>query len=153
MTRTQKIVTGVVIAVLVCLLAAGGFLFGAALIGWRAATRAGNEAATVQNLRTIGAVEIQYYNTHGRRFGTFEDLIREELLSDKFKGEAPVTDGYVLKLTVTSATANANASYSVTADPQDDNTGRNHFYFDSSLEEIRINPNHRAGPNDPPLNK
>jgi hypothetical protein len=153
MTRNQKIVTGVVIAVLVCLLAAGGLLFGAALMGWRSATRAGNEAATVQNLMTIGAVEIQYYHTHGRRFGTFEDLTRESFLSGKFRGDAPVTDGYVLTLTVTPATASAQASYSVTADPQDDGTGTNHFYLDSSSNEIRVNPHHRAGPNDPPLKK
>ena len=49
-----------------------GILIGAAVYGWKAATRAGNEAATLQNLKTIAAVEIQYYNTHSRSFGTFD---------------------------------------------------------------------------------
>ena len=149
MTRTTKIVIGVASGFLILCFV----LLAAAIFGHRAANRAGNEAATIQNLRTIGALEIQYYNTHGRRFGTFEDLTREQFLSAKFRGEAPVTDGYVLNLTVTPATANATASYSVTADPQDDGAGTKHFYLDSSSNEIRVNPNHRAGPNDPPLNK
>ena len=41
-----------------------GILIGAAVVGWRAANRSGNEAATIQNLKTISAVQIQYYNTH-----------------------------------------------------------------------------------------
>jgi hypothetical protein len=128
-------------------------LFGAAAIGWRSATRAGNEAATIQNLRTIGAVEIQYYNTHGRNFGTFEELTREAFLSERFKGQTPVKDGYVLTLTITPNAENTRAMYVLNADPQDDSAGTNHFYLDSSSNEIRVNPSHRAGPNDPPLKK
>ena len=52
-----------------------GILIGAAVFSWKAATRAGNEAATIQNLKTIAAVQIQYYNTHGRTFGTFDQLV------------------------------------------------------------------------------
>jgi hypothetical protein len=134
-------------------LAVAGVLLGAAVIGWKSALRSGNEAATIQNLKTIGAVEIQYYNTHGRKFGTFEELIREKFLNKRFKGEPPLVDGYVFTLTVNPATGNARSSYVVTADPQDSSTGANHFYRDSLSDEIRVNPDRRAGPDDPPLKK
>lgn len=153
MTRTKKIVIGVVIGVLVCLFVIAGVLFGAAFIGWKSAVRAGNEAATIQDLKTISAVEIQYYNTHGRKFGTFEDLTREKFLNERFRGEALLVDGYVLTLTINPATGNARSSYVITADPLNSSTGTNHFYLDSSSNEIRVNPDRRAGPDDPPLKK
>jgi Tfp pilus assembly protein PilE len=152
MTRTQKIVIGLAVPVLVCLFIAG-VLFGAAVIGFKSAVRAGNEAATIQDLKTISAIEIQYYNTHERQFGTFEDLIRQKFLNERFKGEPPITDGYVFTLKVSQVTGNGRSSYVLTADPQDSKTGTNHFYLDSSLTEICVNPDRRAGPNDPPLNR
>jgi hypothetical protein len=138
--------------ILVCLIIAGVFL-GAAMVGFKAARRAGNEAATIQDLKTISAIEIQYYNTHNRQFGTFEELIRQKFLNERFRGEPPTTDGYVFSLNVSQDTGNGRSSYVLTADPQDSKTGTNHFYFDSSSTEIRVNPDHRAGPSDPPLNK
>jgi hypothetical protein len=51
------------------------------------------------------------------------------------------------------SSANGKSMYVVTADPQDSSTGTKHFYLDSSSNEIRVNPHHRAGPNDPPLKK
>jgi Tfp pilus assembly protein PilE len=151
MTRTNKIVIGVIIGVLVVCLAIAGLVFGAAAIGWKAAVRAGNEAAAMQNLKTIAALEIQYYNTHHREFGTFDDLVSEGFLSARFKGQAPVVDGYVFTLTITPKAENTRARYVLNGDPQDNSTGTNHFYLDSSSSEIRFNPNRRAGPNDPLL--
>ena len=69
--RAKKIIIAVVI-IGICVLFVLGFLTGAAVIGWRAAIRSGNEAATIQNLKTIGAMEVQYFNTHKRTFGTFD---------------------------------------------------------------------------------
>ena len=81
MTSTaQKIVIGVVVAVLPAV-AALGIVGGAAVYGWKAAQKAGDEAATIQNMKTIGAAEIQYYNTHNRNFGTFDQLIDEQILT------------------------------------------------------------------------
>jgi hypothetical protein len=152
-TRTKKVVIGLAVGILVCLLFIGGVLLGAAVVGFKAARRAGNEAAIVQHLKTISASEIQYYNTHNRQFGTFEELIRQKFLNERFRGDPPVVDGYVLTLTVNAAAGNDRSSYVVTAEPQDHETGTNHFYFDSSSTEIHVNPNRRAGPSDPPLNK
>ena len=63
-----------------------GILIGAATIGWRAAVKSGNEAATLQDLKTIASVEIQYYNTHNRNFGTFEQMVKEGMLDTRFSG-------------------------------------------------------------------
>ena len=49
-----------------------GILIGAATLGWRAAVRSGNEAATLQAMKTIATVQIQYYNAHNRSFGKVE---------------------------------------------------------------------------------
>jgi Tfp pilus assembly protein PilE len=153
MTRTKKTILGLAIGVLVCLLLITGVLVGAATIGWKSAVRSGNETAAIKSVRTIAAIEIQYYNTHGRKFGTFEELVNESLLDARFKGEAPVVDGYVYHLTINQSAANSQPMYFVTADPQDSSTGRNHFYLDSSSDEIRVSPNQKAGPKDPTWQK
>lgn len=125
-----------------------GILIGAAVFGWKTAQRAGNEAATLQNLKTIAAIQIQYYNTHSRTFGTFEQLVKEQMLSSKFDGNPPATDGYILNMKVTAKTATSPTSYTLNADPQSDSSGRNHFYIDSTDGSIHVNPDQPAGPND-----
>ena len=126
-----------------------GILIGAAVYGWKAATKAGNEAATLQNLKTIAAVQIQYYNTHSRTFGTFDQLVKEQMLSSKFSGNPPAADGYILTLKVTPKTATSATAYTLNADPQDTSSGTNHFYIDSTDSSIHVNPTQAAGPNDP----
>ena len=126
-----------------------GILIGAAVYGWKAAQKAGNEAATMQNLKTIAAVQIQYYNTHGRTFGTFEQMVKEQMLTSKFEGNPPSPDGYVFTLKVTPKTAGSPASYTLNADPQTTGSGTNHFYLDSSDSSIHINQTQPAGPGDP----
>jgi len=126
-----------------------GILIGAAVYGWKAATRAGNEAATQQNLKTIAAVQIQYYNTHSRTFGTFEQMIKEQMLTAKFSGNPPLADGYIYTLKVTPKSASQPTSYTLNADPQSDSSGKNHFYIDSTDSSIHVNPDQPAGPNDP----
>lgn len=126
-----------------------GILIGAAVVGWRAANKSGNEAATIQNIKTIATVQIQYYNTHARTFGTFEQLTKEEFLSSKFSGNPPVADGYLFTLNVTPKTANSSSSYTLNADPIDAGSGTNHFYIDSTDSSIHVNPAQPAGPKDP----
>jgi prepilin-type N-terminal cleavage/methylation domain-containing protein len=140
--------SGFTLIELMIVIAIIGILIGAAVYGWKAATKAGNEAATQQNLKTIAAVQIQYYNTHGRTFGTFEQLVKEQLLSSKFTGNPPNVDGYVLTLKVTPKTATAPTAYTLNADPQSESSGGNHFYIDSSDGSIHRNQDQPAGPND-----
>ncbi|HZI48540.1 MAG TPA: hypothetical protein VFD75_12145, partial [Pyrinomonadaceae bacterium] len=75
MTKRGKIILIVGSVIGICVLLVLGVLAGAAVMGWKAAVRSGNEAATLQNLKTIAAVEVQYFNTHKRTFGTFDQLI------------------------------------------------------------------------------
>src|SRR5262245_62734963 len=134
MTSRRKIIIAIVI-IGVCLLVVIGVLAGAAVMGWRSALRAGNEAVTIQNLKTIAVVEIQYFNTHKRTFGTLDQLISEQLLSAKFAGNPTVADGYVLTLAVTHK-SDGSSWYKITADPRDESEGTRHFYLDS--EDGRI---------------
>jgi len=128
-----------------------GILIGAAVYGWKAAQKAGNEAATLQDLKTIAAVQIQYFNTHNRTFGTFDQMMKEQMVNAKFSGNPPIVDGYIFTLKVTPKTASQPTSYTLNADPQTDSTGKNHFYLDSNDSTIHVNPDQPAGPNDPPL--
>src|SRR5713101_3185303 len=128
-----------------------GVLIGGAVIGFKAAQKAGNEAATLQDLKTIAAVEIQYFNTHNRTFGTFDQLIKDVNFDTRFSGNAPVADGYIFTLKVTPKTPSGPSSYTLNADPQTDATGKNHFYIDSNGGTIHVNGDQPAGPNDSPL--
>lgn len=117
------------------------------------AERAGNEAATVQNLKTIAAVEIQYYSTHSRTFGTFEQLVSEHMLSRQFAANPVNVDGYVLTVTLVPGTQNIRGSFILRADPLNRRVGKNHFYLDSESSQIHVNPDKPASPSDPLLNE
>ena len=119
--------------------------------GWQAAQRAGNEAATQQDLKTIAAVEIQYYNTHNRTFGTLDQMIKERMLTSRFSGSPPTADGYVFNLNVIPKTSSQPTSYTLHADPQSAATGKNHFYIDSNSSTIHVNPDQPASATDPRL--
>ena len=149
MKRTRRNQHGFTLIELMIVIAIIGLLIGAAVYTFRAAQKAGNETATMQNLKTIAAVQIQYYNTHARTFGTFEQMIKEQMLTSKFEGNPPSPDGYVFTLKVTPKTAGSPTSYTLNADPQSAGTGTNHFYIDSADSSIHLNPAQPAGPGDP----
>lgn len=147
--RNRRDELGFTLIELMIVIAIIGILIGAAVVGFRAAQRSGNEAATQQNLKTIATVEIQYFNMHNRTYGTFEQLVQDKVLSSKFEGNPPVADGYILTLKVIPKSATTPASYTLNADPQTDSTGKNHFYIDAAGGDIHINPDQVAGPTDP----
>ena|SRR5258706_2217690 len=144
--RNQR---GFTLIELMIVIAIIGILIGAAVYTFRSAQKSGNEAATMQNIKTIAAVQIQYYNTHGRTFGTFEQLIKEQLLTSKFAGNPPNADGYIYTMKVTPKTSGAPTSYTLNADPQSDGSGTNHFYIDSSDSSIHVNATQAASSSDP----
>ena len=139
----------VLVAVMLVGLVLAGLVFVKAFSAWQIAMRAGNEAATVQNLKTIAVVETNYFYSHRRTFATFEQLVKEQMISSKFAGNPVTTDGYILTLTLTSEPP----SFAITANPASAAEGSKHFYVDSVSHEIHVNSDKPAGPNDPIVNK
>jgi len=132
----------------------GAFIFisGLAVYGYRQAFCAGNEEATIQNVKSIGAVE-DYFKVHHGGFTTLEQLVKDGLLTSKFVGDPVIVDGYALRLTVNPSSPGSDASYVITADPEDECSGKKHFYLDSTSNRVRVSPDRRATATDPFLSR
>jgi len=146
---------GFTLVELMIVIAIIGILIGAATYTWRAAQIQGNETATVKALNTLSVVEMQYFNTNNRTFGSMEELLKDSLIDTRFSGNPPVVTGYVYTLKVTPKTTSQQSSYTINADPQQSAgigaTGKNHFYVDSTASTIHVNRDQAPGPDDPPL--
>lgn len=133
-----------------------GILIAVGITGWRAAVRSANEAAAIKTLRSIAEQQMLFYNSHQRStFGTFEEMLKENLLDTRFAGSTPIVDGYVYTMKVIPKSTNQQAGYTINADPQVTEgvgaTGRNHFYIDSDSNTIHVNPAQPATVTDPPI--
>src|SRR3989442_15985735 len=70
-----------------------GILIAVGVTGWKAAVRSTNEAAAVKTLATIAEQQKLYYNFHQRSsFGTFDEMLKENLLDTRFAGNTPVVE-------------------------------------------------------------
>lgn len=139
----------IVIAIIGLLIAVGG-------IGWSAMIKSGNETAAAQSLDRIKVFQAQYAAKNRGKFANFDELVAKVGLDDSFKGESPVVNGYVFKMTVEEQSGSKPAFYSVTADPQVSEgvtaTGSIHYYADSSLSSIkRTDENRQAKADDQSL--
>ncbi len=133
-----------------------GILIAVGVTGWKAAVRAANEAAAIKTLRSIGEQQMLYFNARQRTtFGTFEEMLKENLLDTRFSGTTPVVDGYVYTMKVIPKSTSQQAGYTVNADPQVSEgvqaTGKNHFYVDSDTNTIHVNATQPATISDPPI--
>src|SRR5258707_9860627 len=70
-----------------------GILISVGVVGWRAALRSGNETFASQTLQKILEFQAQYALAHHGEFGTFDQLIADHALDDRFKGNAPAVSG------------------------------------------------------------
>jgi len=131
-----------------------GLLIGVGTIAWQAVIRAGNETTAAQSIDNIRKFEAQYASRNKGNFASFDELIAKVSLDEKYKGESPVVNGYIYRLTVVPASASTPSSYSVTADPQATEgvsaTGTRHYYFDSSLSSIKVTDENRPAKVDDP---
>ena len=131
-----------------------GLLIGVGSIAWSAVIRSGNETTAAQSIDNIRKFQVQYATRNKGNFATFDELIAKVSLDEKFKGESPVVNGYIFKLTVEPTSATRPSFYSITADPQVaegvTSTGTRHFYTDSSLSGIKGTDENRPAKADDP---
>ncbi|MFN2491557.1 MAG: prepilin-type N-terminal cleavage/methylation domain-containing protein [Pyrinomonadaceae bacterium] len=133
-----------------------GILIAVGVTGWKAAVKSANEAAAIKTLRTIAEQQMLYFNSHQRRtFGTFDEMLKENMLDSRFAGTTPVVDGYVYQMRVIPKSTTTQAGFAVNADPQVTEgvgaTGKNHFYLDSDSNTIHVNETQPATVSDPPI--
>lgn len=133
-----------------------GILIAVGITGYKAAMKSANEAAAVKTLRSIAEQQLLYYNAHQRSsYGTFDEMLKENLLDTRFAGSTPVVDGYVYTMKIIPKSTNQQPGYTINADPQVTEgvgaTGKNHFYVDSDSNTIHVNSEQPATATDPPI--
>ena len=133
-----------------------GILIAVGVTGWKAAVKSANEAAAIKTLRTIAEQQMLYYNSHQRStFGTFDEMLKENMLDTRFAGTTPVVEGYVFQMRIIPKSTSTQPGYAVNTDPQVTEgvsaTGKNHFYLDSDSNTIHVNPTQPATATDPPI--
>lgn len=133
-----------------------GILIAVGVTGWKAAVKSANEAAAIKTLRTIAEQQMLFYNSRQRStFGTFDEMLKENLLDSRFAGTTPVVEGYLFQMRIIPKSTSTQPGYAVNADPQVTEgvgaTGKNHFYLDSDSNTIHVNPTQPATVSDPPI--
>ena len=132
-----------------------GILVGVGVPAWRNAVIAGNEAAAIQNLRTIASEQRIYYNAKGRtNYATFDQLRESGSLDKRFTGDTATVEGYVYQMKTTPKSASEPSFFVVNADPLKSEgigaTGGRHFYVDANTSQVKANFSGPAGPDDSP---
>lgn len=129
-----------------------GILVGVVVPTLRNSTRRANEAAAIGVLERIKQGEIDYALGHRGEYGTFDQLIKEGHMDERYAGDDPLVSGYIFRLKVTPRASNQPATYSVNADPQEPGaTGSRYFYIDSRVNSTRENNEQPATATDPPV--
>ena len=123
--------------------------------GFKKSMNVADEAAAIRTLQTIFRAQTQYMLSHAEDYGTFDQLIQDNYLDQRFAGTTPVVEGYAFTMRLTPKSGSQAAAYSINADPkQADETstgGARHLYMDSSSNVVRANARQPATASDPPL--
>src|SRR5262245_15094850 len=94
----------IVIAVIALIVAIG-------IPAWTIMIKTGNENSALQTLERLRTLQAQYASTHGGSFGSFDELIQNSGLDERFKGEAPVMNGYIFIMEITPKSGSQPAAY------------------------------------------
>jgi hypothetical protein len=123
--------------------------------GLKKSLNVANEAAAIRALQTIFRAETQYMLSHAEEYGTFDQLMKDRYLDQRFAGTSPVVEGYALTIQLTPKAGSGAAAYTVNADPKQADAsstgGARHLYMDSSSNVIHANAQRPATASDPPL--
>jgi prepilin-type N-terminal cleavage/methylation domain-containing protein len=132
-----------------------GLLISVGTIGFRTAVRSGNETAAIQTLDNIRKYQTNYALSHRGEYGSFDDLIKESGMDKGFAGEKPNVNGYSFTMKILPKSPNAQAFYSVNADPITATgigaSGKRYFYVDPVVGNIKVNDQGPATDQDPSL--
>ena len=133
-----------------------GILVAIGIPAWQGAVRSANEAAAITHLGNIMKGQVTYYNSKNRAgYGTFEQLAQGGYIGAQFKGDPPVVDGYIFRMTITPKSGTQPPLFQVNADPQKPTgltaTGGQYFYIGSDSGNVRVNQEKPAGAEDPPV--
>jgi type IV pilus assembly protein PilE len=131
-----------------------GILIAIGIPAWQSSVRSTNEAAAISHLQRIATQQVAYFNSKNRSgYGTFDQLAQGGYLDSRFKGDAPVVDGYVFEMTLTPRSGSQPAEFHVNANPQKPTgltaTGSQFFYLGSDSGTIRVNTEKPATAEDP----
>jgi hypothetical protein len=114
-----------------------------------------NEAGAIRTLQTLSRAQTQYMLSHAEEYGTFDQLVQDNYLDQRFAGSTPVVEGYAFTLKLTRKSDSGSAAYTVNADPKQadgaSTGGARHLYLDSGSNVVRANASQPATASDPPL--
>jgi prepilin-type N-terminal cleavage/methylation domain-containing protein len=133
-----------------------GILVAIGIPAWQASVRSANEAAALSHLQRIATQEITYYNSKNRSgYGTFDQLVEGGYLDARWKGDAPVVDGYVFTITLTPRSSSQPPVFGINANPQKPTgltaTGSQFFYIGSDSGTPTASGDKPATAEDPPV--
>lgn len=133
-----------------------GILVAIGIPAWQASVRSTNETAAITHLQRIATAQVTYFNTHNRSaYGTFDQLSQGGYVDKRFAGDAPLVDGYIFRMTLTTKSGNQPPGYAVNSDPQKPTgltaTGNRFFYIGSDVGTPTSNNEKPATPDDPPV--
>lgn len=112
-----------------------------------------DETAAIRNLQNIFRAETQYLTIHSG-YGTFDELVKDGSLDQRFAGSAPVLEGYAFTLTIKPDSSGQATDYGINADPKvEPSGGARHLYMDSSSNIIHANASQRATASDPSVSQ
>ncbi len=119
---------------------------------YQKAPNTADEAAAIRALQNIFRAETQYMTIHSGSYGTFDELVKDSSLDQRFAGTAPVLAGYVFTIRIAPDGSGQGTAYTVNADPKETAApGARHLYMDSGSNVIRANAQQKASTSDPPV--